>query len=102
MGIGCIVSTQSVCSFDQDMSCQNTHRPSVCVHATGVFQNALKGGVSNLSFGNLSGELGRTMYKYSFRIPPYYTLLVRSLSVLEGIALASDRNYKVEGGERET
>jgi hypothetical protein len=30
-----------------------------------------------------------------FRIPPYYTLLVRSLSVLEGIALASDPNYKV-------
>jgi hypothetical protein len=37
------------------------------------------------------------MYKYSFRIPPYYTLLVRSLSVLEGIALASDPNYKVGG-----
>jgi predicted unusual protein kinase regulating ubiquinone biosynthesis (AarF/ABC1/UbiB family) len=35
------------------------------------------------------------MYKYSFRLPPYYTLLVRSLSVLEGIALASDPNYKV-------
>jgi predicted unusual protein kinase regulating ubiquinone biosynthesis (AarF/ABC1/UbiB family) len=33
--------------------------------------------------------------RYSFRIPPYYTLLVRSLSVLEGIALASDPNYKV-------
>jgi hypothetical protein len=29
------------------------------------------------------------------RLPPYYTLLVRSLSVLEGIALASDPNYKV-------
>jgi predicted unusual protein kinase regulating ubiquinone biosynthesis (AarF/ABC1/UbiB family) len=34
------------------------------------------------------------MYRFSFRIPPYYTLLVRSLSVLEGIALASDPNYK--------
>jgi hypothetical protein len=32
---------------------------------------------------------------HRFRIPPYYTLLVRSLSVLEGIALASDPNYKV-------
>ncbi len=26
---------------------------------------------------------GRTMYQFHFRIPPYYTLLVRSLSVLE-------------------
>jgi hypothetical protein len=60
-----------------------------------VFQTALAGGVSNISFSSLSADLGRTMYRYSFRIPPYYTLLVRSLSVLEGIALASDPNYKV-------
>eukprot|EP00775_Hariotina_reticulata_P007778 gene7778-7976_t len=58
---------------------------------------ALTGGVSNISFSSLSAELGRTMYRYSFRIPPYYTLLVRSLSVLEGIALASDPNYKLAG-----
>ncbi|GBF89282.1 uncharacterized aarF domain-containing kinase, chloroplastic [Raphidocelis subcapitata] len=64
---------------------------------TGVFQTALAGGVSNLSFSSLSGDLGRTMYRFSFRIPPYYTLLVRSLSVLEGIALASDSDYKVLG-----
>lgn len=35
------------------------------------------------------------MYRFKFQIPSYYTLLVRSLSVLEGIALASDPNYKV-------
>ncbi len=55
----------------------------------------MAGGVSNISFGELSGNLGQAMYQYSFRIPAYYTLLVRSLSVLEGIALASDPNYKV-------
>jgi hypothetical protein len=32
-----------------------------------VFQSALAGGVSNLSFGALSADLGRTMYRYSFR-----------------------------------
>ena len=37
------------------------------------------------------------VYRYQFRIPPYYTLLVRSLTILEGIALASDPNYKVLG-----
>ncbi|KAK9810297.1 hypothetical protein WJX72_008275 [[Myrmecia] bisecta] len=61
---------------------------------TRVFEKALGKGVSNLSFGELSGDLGQTMYQYSFRIPPYYTLLVRSLSVLEGIAISSDPNYK--------
>ncbi|GAX74122.1 hypothetical protein CEUSTIGMA_g1571.t1 [Chlamydomonas eustigma] len=60
-----------------------------------VFQEALKGGVSNLSFGDLSADLGKTMYQFKFRVPPYYTLLVRSLTVLEGIALASDPSYKV-------
>ncbi|MEW5305728.1 MAG: hypothetical protein WDW36_008247 [Sanguina aurantia] len=64
------------------------------ITAAGVFQDALKNGVTNLSFGQLSGDLGRSMYQYSFRIPPYYTLLVRSLTVLEGIALASDKDYK--------
>lgn len=37
------------------------------------------------------------MYRFKFQIPSYYSLLVRSLSVLEGIALASDPNYKVHG-----
>lgn len=57
---------------------------------TGVFQDALANGVNNLNFGDLSGSLGQTMYQYNFQIPPYYTLLVRSLSVLEvKVTLAS-------------
>eukprot|EP00198_Chlamydomonas_reinhardtii_P004341 XP_001693677.1 predicted protein [Chlamydomonas reinhardtii] len=72
-----------------------TDRESVMPALTGVFSEALQGGVSNLSFGTLSSNLGVTMY--NFRIPPYYTLLVRSLSVLEGIALAADPNYKSTG-----
>lgn len=74
-----------------------TKNVAAAAGAAGVFQTALAGGVSNISFSTLSADLGRTMYKYSFRLPPYYTLLVRSLSVLEGIALASDPNYKVGG-----
>lgn len=50
---------------------------------TAVFSKALAGGVSNVSFSALSADLGQTMYQFNFRIPPYYTLLVRSLSVLE-------------------
>ncbi|KAL4420222.1 hypothetical protein ABPG77_011046 [Micractinium sp. CCAP 211/92] len=76
---------------------EGEEREAVVPALTGVFAEALKGGVSNLSFGDLSGQLGRTMYQFKFQIPSYYTLLVRSLSVLEGIALASDPNYKVLG-----
>lgn len=60
-----------------------TDKAVIAPALTGVFQKALEDGVSNLNFGDLSGNLGQTMYQYNFRIPPYYTLLVRSLSVLE-------------------
>ncbi|XP_078432604.1 protein kinase superfamily protein [Wolffia australiana] len=62
---------------------------------TGVFQNAVNKGVRNVSFGDLSGNLGRTMYKFKFQIPSYFSLVVRSLAVLEGIAISFDPNYKV-------
>jgi hypothetical protein len=47
-------------------------------------QEAMAAGVSNISFGELSGNLGAAMYQYSFRIPAYYTLLVRRAS--QGVA----------------
>ncbi|KAK9740777.1 hypothetical protein RND81_03G059300 [Saponaria officinalis] len=64
---------------------------------TGVFRNAVAKGVRNISFGDLSGELGFTMYKFKFRIPSYFSLVIRSLAVLEGIAINFDPNYKVLG-----
>ncbi|XP_042402546.1 uncharacterized aarF domain-containing protein kinase At1g71810, chloroplastic-like [Zingiber officinale] len=62
---------------------------------TGVFQNAVNKGVRNISFGDLSGNLGQTMYKFKFQIPSYFSLVIRSLAVLEGIAISFDPNYKV-------
>ncbi|GKV32454.1 hypothetical protein SLEP1_g41062 [Rubroshorea leprosula] len=64
---------------------------------TGVFQNAVAKGVQNISFGDLLGNLGTTMYKFKFRIPSYFSLVIRSLAVLEGIAISFDPNYKVLG-----
>ncbi|XP_019710588.2 uncharacterized aarF domain-containing protein kinase At1g71810, chloroplastic isoform X1 [Elaeis guineensis] len=61
----------------------------------GVFQNAVNKGVRNISFGDLSGNLGRTMYKFKFRIPSYFSLVIRSLAVLEGIAISFNPDYKV-------
>eukprot|EP00850_Spirogloea_muscicola_P021698 SM000258S09114 [mRNA] locus=s258:166872:173607:- [translate_table: standard] len=64
---------------------------------TGVFAEAISQGARNISFGDLSGNLGRTMYRFKFRIPAYFSLVVRSLTVLEGIALRSNPQYKVLG-----
>ncbi|THF97794.1 hypothetical protein TEA_013392 [Camellia sinensis var. sinensis] len=64
---------------------------------TGVFKNAVAKGVRNISFGDLLGNLGTTMYKFKFQIPSYFSLVIRSLAVLEGIAISFDPNYKVLG-----
>ncbi|XP_015886106.3 uncharacterized aarF domain-containing protein kinase At1g71810, chloroplastic isoform X2 [Ziziphus jujuba] len=64
---------------------------------TGVFQNAVAKGVRNISFGDLLGDLGITMYKFKFRIPSYFSLVIRSLAVLEGIAVSLNPDYKVLG-----
>ncbi|KAH7835251.1 hypothetical protein Vadar_024392 [Vaccinium darrowii] len=64
---------------------------------TGVFQDAVAKGVRNISFGDLLGDLGTTMYKFKFQIPSYFSLVIRSLAVLEGIAVSINPNYKVLG-----
>ncbi|XP_031119094.1 uncharacterized aarF domain-containing protein kinase At1g71810, chloroplastic isoform X2 [Ipomoea triloba] len=64
---------------------------------TGVFQDVVARGVQNISFGDLLTDLGFTMYKFKFRIPSYFSLVIRSLAVLEGIAISFDPNYKVLG-----
>lgn len=50
---------------------------------------------SGATFGGLGAKLGRTMYKFRFRLPQTFTLLVRALSVLEGLALSADPDYRV-------
>lgn len=64
---------------------------------TGVFRDAVAKGIRNISFGDLLGNLGTTMYKFKFRIPSYFSLVIRSLAVLEGIAISFNPNYKVLG-----
>ncbi|CAN4122169.1 unnamed protein product [Withania somnifera] len=64
---------------------------------TGVFRDAVAKGIRNVSFGDLLGDLGFTMYKFKFQIPSYFSLVIRSLAVLEGIAIGINPEYKVLG-----
>ncbi|KAI9073311.1 hypothetical protein K1719_044719 [Acacia pycnantha] len=72
-------------------------REAVTKALTGVFKDAIAKGVRNISFGDLLGNLGTTMYKFKFRIPSYFSLVIRSLAVLEGIAVGFNPEYKVLG-----
>lgn len=73
----------------------STEKDAVAIALTGVFQNAVAKGVRNISFGDLLGDLGKTMYEFKFRIPSYFSLVIRSLAVLEGIAIGFNPDYKV-------
>jgi aarF domain-containing kinase len=50
---------------------------------------------SQLSFSTLTAVLFKVAYKYRFLLPPYFPLVVRSVSSLEGIALCIDPNFKL-------
>jgi aarF domain-containing kinase len=41
--------------------------------------------------------LGGVLFRFPFRVPAYYALILRSLTVLEGLALQADADYKLLG-----
>lgn len=59
------------------------------------FDDALNSTVSELNFKTLVDGLGAVFYQYPFNVPAYYALILRSLTVLEGLALYADPNFKV-------
>ncbi|KAH9303028.1 hypothetical protein KI387_014611 [Taxus chinensis] len=59
------------------------------------FDDALSSTVSELNFKTIVDGLGAVLYEYPFDVPAYYALILRSLTVLEGLALYADPNFKV-------
>ncbi|GKU91734.1 hypothetical protein SLEP1_g5561 [Rubroshorea leprosula] len=53
-----------------------------------------KDGIPDVKFSRVLGKIWSVALKYHFRMPPYYTLVLRSLASLEGLALAADQNFK--------
>ena len=62
-----------------------------------VFINAVEQGVSKMDFKSVTDDMSGVMYKFPFKLPPYYALIIRSLLTLEGIALSVDPNFKILG-----
>eukprot|EP00892_Ulva_mutabilis_P007547 jgi/Ulvmu1/5164/UM021_0181.1 len=48
-----------------------------------------------LTFGKLAKAIIKLAIQFRFRLPPYYTLIVRSLCSLEGIALRVDPDFSI-------
>ncbi|XP_047166084.1 uncharacterized protein slr1919 [Vigna umbellata] len=61
-------------------------------HALGEVE--FKEGIPDVKFSRVLGKIWTVALKYHFRMPPYYTLVLRSLASLEGLAIAADKNFK--------
>jgi predicted unusual protein kinase regulating ubiquinone biosynthesis (AarF/ABC1/UbiB family) len=53
--------------------------------------------VARLNFKTLVDGLGGVLFQYPFKVPAYYALILRSLTVLEGLALSADPQYNLLG-----
>ncbi|MFH7029992.1 MAG: ABC1 kinase family protein [Heteroscytonema crispum UTEX LB 1556] len=60
-----------------------------------LFNDALTSSVAELNFQVIIQKLSDLMYEYSFQVPAYYALIIRSLVSLEGIAMGIDPDFKV-------
>jgi predicted unusual protein kinase regulating ubiquinone biosynthesis (AarF/ABC1/UbiB family) len=57
--------------------------------------DVLGASVGELNFKSVIDKLGSVMYQYPFRLPPYYTAVIRCLGVLEGVAIQVDPKFKI-------
>ena len=52
-------------------------------------------GAKSINFQELAADLAEITFEYPFRIPPYFALVIRAISVLEGIALVGNPNFAI-------
>jgi aarF domain-containing kinase len=63
---------------------------------TKVFDVALAGGgAKSINFQELAADLAQITYEFPFQIPPYFALVIRAISVLEGIALVGNPTFAI-------
>lgn len=61
-----------------------------------VFDQALAGGgAKNINFQDLAADLAQITFDFPFKIPPYFALIIRAISVLEGIALLGNPEFAI-------
>ncbi|KAL9227048.1 hypothetical protein vseg_002789 [Gypsophila vaccaria] len=87
-------------SLVQALSEMDVVKPGTNIRiVTMELENALgevefKDGIPDVKFSKVLGKIWTVALKYHFRMPPYFTLLLRSLASLEGLAIAADEKFK--------
>lgn len=54
----------------------------------------MKDGIPDIKFSKVLGKIWSVALNYQFKMPPYFTLVLRSVASLEGLALTVDPNFK--------
>ncbi len=63
---------------------------------TKVFDAALAGGgAKSINFQEVAADLAEITFQFDFRLPPYFALIIRAISVLEGIALVGNPEFAI-------
>lgn len=66
---------------------------------TNAVMNAMDNGEgSSLNFTKLSRNIQEASNQLPFKLPPFYTLIVRTLTILEGLALNVDPSFRLIRG----
>ncbi|KAL9252489.1 hypothetical protein AKJ16_DCAP14447 [Drosera capensis] len=81
--------------FDMDIVRPGTEIRRVTMELKSAFKEVeFKDGIPDIKFSRVLGKIWSVALKYHFRMPPYYTLVLRSLASLEGLAVAADENFR--------
>lgn len=80
---------------EMDVVPQNTNLRRVTMDLEDALgEVTFEGGIPDIKFSKVLGKIWSVAFKYHFRMPPYYTLVLRSLASLEGLAMAADGTFK--------
>ena len=63
-----------------------------------VFNATDRGAGSSLNFTKLQRNIDSISTVLPFRLPPFYTFIIRTLSILEGLAINIDPNFRLIRG----
>ncbi|EME26393.1 aarF domain-containing kinase [Galdieria sulphuraria] len=74
---------------------EDTHLDPIVEALNRALPDVLGASVGELNFKSVIDKLGSVMYRFPFRLPAYYTAIIRCLGVLEGVAIQVDRNFKI-------
>ena len=81
--------------YDLEFITRDVDTTPIAPALAAFFDDVLEDSVSKLNFRAIVDGLGEVLFQFPFQVPGYYALILRSLTVLEGLAISADEDYKL-------